>query len=636
MKKQLILLALSFIPTFVVAQAPVKFNYQAILRDDLGLVEANTAATLGIELHQTSAGGTTVYEESHAVTTNAFGLANVVIGAGTVISGNFGAIDWSNGPYFVEVKVDGTIMGTSQLMSVPYALYAEESGTPGPQGPAGPTGATGPQGPIGLTGATGATGPQGPLGATGTQGPMGLTGSTGATGPQGPAGPTGATGLTGPQGPAGATGAAGATGPQGPAGADGAANAWGLNGTAASASNFIGTSNSQPLTIKVSNQRSGYLSNDGPYTSAWGYKALLSGASAAGNTGIGAYALTTNITGQNNTALGAFSLQFNTANSNTAVGFNSLNANTTGTGNCATGQGALESNTSGSDNTANGLVALQLNQGADNTAMGSFALRNNSTGFNNSAVGSGALDSNLSGPYNNAFGVGALGANVGGGNNTAVGHNAMATNVSGSGNTSIGANAGPNAAALSGTTALGDGAATTASSQVRIGNTTVTSIGGYEPWTDLSDVRFKTGIAPQTHGLDFILKLEPITYHMDVRKLNSFVYGDGDTLFNDEASQLAIRDKEAKLYSGFSAQQVEQAAAEVGYDFRGVYKPQNERDHYALAYSTFVVPLVKAVQEQQAMIAKQQAIIDAQTQRDADQQAAIETLQQEILRLVQH
>jgi hypothetical protein len=133
-----------------------------------------------------------------------------------------------------------TDLGSTQFLSVPYALYAETSNTPGPQGPQGPAGAngqdgaqgpqgipgeTGPQGPIGLTGAAGATGATGPIGltgATGPQGPIGLTGATGATGaagPQGPIGLTGATGATGPQGPIGLTGA---TGPQGPIGLTGA------------------------------------------------------------------------------------------------------------------------------------------------------------------------------------------------------------------------------------------------------------------------------------------------------------------------------------------------------------------------------------------------------------------------------
>src|SRR5690606_9188794 len=118
--------------------------------------------------------------ETHNASTNANGLLSLVIGAGTVQSGTFSSIDWGNGPYFIKTETDisggtnYTLTGTQQLMSVPYALYAEKAGTvvngvPGPQGPAGP------QGP------TGATGPQGPAGAIGAQGPAGTTGQYGQT-----------------------------------------------------------------------------------------------------------------------------------------------------------------------------------------------------------------------------------------------------------------------------------------------------------------------------------------------------------------------------------------------------------------------------------------------------------------------
>ncbi|MDC1245303.1 collagen-like protein, partial [Crocinitomicaceae bacterium] len=122
----------------------------------------------------------------------------------------FTTIDWSAGPYYIETAVDvngGTsydVMGTSQLMSVPYALYAKTSGNgQGPVGPQGATGAQGPQGPAGNDGAVGATGPQGPVGNDG---------AVGATGPQGPAGNDGAVGATGLQGPQGITGATGPAG----------------------------------------------------------------------------------------------------------------------------------------------------------------------------------------------------------------------------------------------------------------------------------------------------------------------------------------------------------------------------------------------------------------------------------------
>lgn len=208
------LLLLSF---SLLAQSPNKMSYQAVIRNSSNALVINQAVNMRISILQGSSSGLSVYVETHTPTTNVNGLVSIEIGGGVPISGTLAGVDWANGPYFVKTETDPTgglnysIVGTSQLLSVPYALYAETSGsgTPGPQGPQGPigltgpagaTGATGPQGPIGLTGPAGATG------ATGPQGPIGLTGPAGATGPQGPiglTGPTGATGATGPQGPAG-------------------------------------------------------------------------------------------------------------------------------------------------------------------------------------------------------------------------------------------------------------------------------------------------------------------------------------------------------------------------------------------------------------------------------------------------
>lgn len=144
------------------AQAPQRISYQAILRDAEGAVQANTSATLGLAIRQGSASGTVVYSENHAVTSNVFGLVNVSIGGGTVVNGSMAAIDWSTGSYFVATSLNGTLMGTSQLLSVPYALFSEQSNTPGPQGPPGPAGDAGPEGP------PGPVGPQGAAGADGT------------------------------------------------------------------------------------------------------------------------------------------------------------------------------------------------------------------------------------------------------------------------------------------------------------------------------------------------------------------------------------------------------------------------------------------------------------------------------------
>ena len=258
----IITLVCLLIGTSIFAQAPQKMSYQAVIRNTSGSLVSSSSVGMKISILQGTLAGTVVYAETQTANTNANGLVSLEIGSGTIIIGTFSGINWGNGPYFIKIQTDPlggtnyTISSSSQLMSVPYALFSA-NGTPGPQGPTGPTGLTGsigaigPQGPIGLTGAVGATGPQGPIGltgavgATGAQGPIGLTGiagtngNDGATGPQGPIGLTGAVGATGLTGPAGATGAqgligligaVGATGPQGPTGLTGSVGATGAQG----------------------------------------------------------------------------------------------------------------------------------------------------------------------------------------------------------------------------------------------------------------------------------------------------------------------------------------------------------------------------------------------------------------------
>ena len=117
------------------AQAPQSFNYQAVARDNFGTIIANKAVSLRISLLQGTTTGTSVYCETHAVTTDNTGIINLAIGGGTVSSGTFATIDWSTGIYFVKVELDATggstyaLVGTSQLLSVPYAMYALKSGT---------------------------------------------------------------------------------------------------------------------------------------------------------------------------------------------------------------------------------------------------------------------------------------------------------------------------------------------------------------------------------------------------------------------------------------------------------------------------------------------------------------------------
>lgn len=117
------------------AQVPQGFKYQAVVRNAGNTILTNQAVGIRMTIQQGSIGGASVYSETFAVTTNAYGLVNLEIGSGTVLSGTFATIDWSNAPYFIETAIDVAggnayvVMGTSQLMSVPYALYAKEAET---------------------------------------------------------------------------------------------------------------------------------------------------------------------------------------------------------------------------------------------------------------------------------------------------------------------------------------------------------------------------------------------------------------------------------------------------------------------------------------------------------------------------
>ncbi len=127
----------------LVGQTPVTFNYQAALRDADGKVLVNTSVSLQLVIHQTSATGSIVYSEVHNGPTDEFGMVHLEVGSKNPAS--FALIDWAAGPYFVEVIVNGTSMGASELLTVPYALYAV-NGVPGPQGDPGPQGEKGDKG----------------------------------------------------------------------------------------------------------------------------------------------------------------------------------------------------------------------------------------------------------------------------------------------------------------------------------------------------------------------------------------------------------------------------------------------------------------------------------------------------------
>jgi hypothetical protein len=234
---------------------------------------------------------------------------------------------------------------------------------------------------------------------------------------------------------------------------------------------------------------------------------------------------------------------------------------------------------------------------------------------------------NYLGDYNSAFGYGALNSQ----NNTydyrdvnsqttAVGYHSLYQTHDASGNTALGYEAG--AFTLNGyyncflgadadvtvtnqynVIALGQGASVPGASTVRFGNSATTSIGGPVDWSTISDRRVKRNIRENVPGLAFIRKLRPVTYHLNVSAIRALEptnpTGNDKSLSTVMSQQMAAAytAKEKIVYTGFVAQEVEQAARSLNYDFSGVDAPAGNHGLYALRYEAFVVPLVKSVQE---------------------------------------
>ena len=336
----------------------------------------------------------------------------------------------------------------------------------------------------------------------------------------------------------------------------------------------------------------------GSDNTATGGGALRSNTGGYYNTANGGDALFSNTDGADNTANGARALYSNTnGSSNTANGTITMFKNTTGSFNTANGFGALYSNSTGNSNIANGYQALFSNTtGSSNVANGYQALVSNTTGSFNTANGINALSYNATGSFNIANGVDALYSQTDGINNTAIGASALYSNATGSGNTGIGYLADVNTGGLTNASAIGANATVTASNSIQLGSTSVISIKGGNNVTIVSDARFKKEIHENVPGLAFINQLRPVTYTFDIHKLNQYIAPKG-TPKPGEIEEAAIKAKEQIHYTGFLAQEVEQAAQKIQYDFSGLYKPQNSKDPYGLSYAAFVVPLVKAVQE---------------------------------------
>lgn len=383
---------------------------------------------------------------------------------------------------------------------------------------------------------------------------------------------------------------------------------WALSGNSGTTdgTNFIGTIDNVPLSFRVNNNLSGRIESDfNTANTFYGYKAGVVN-TGKNNTAYGYAALISNTTGISNTAIGAVTLFNNTTGSyNTANGNQALLDNTTGSGNTASGFQALLNNTGGSGNTANGYQALLNNAGDYNIANGYQALYFNSIGFENTANGVAALYSNTTGSFNTANGAfGALYSNTTGNVNTAIGYRSLYSNITGSFLTTVGEAADVNADGYINSTAIGSGALIDGSNVIILGNSSITAIkANVTSITSLSDGRFKKNIKENVPGLEFINLLKPVTYNYDIKAFSrhrnpaTTATKESKDLRSLKQEEIAITDKERILYSGLVAQDVEAAANKIGYNFSGLYKPQNDKDAYGLGYADFVVPLIKATQE---------------------------------------
>lgn len=145
------------------AQVPQAINYQAVARDANGNPLINQNISVKFSIIENYPGGSLLYIETQPAATNQFGLFTSSIGKGTAVLGTFNSINWSTGHKFLQVEYDPSggsnfvSMGVTEMLSVPFALYAQTSSN-GPQGVTGPTGPIGDTGPIGPTGATGPSG----------------------------------------------------------------------------------------------------------------------------------------------------------------------------------------------------------------------------------------------------------------------------------------------------------------------------------------------------------------------------------------------------------------------------------------------------------------------------------------------
>ena len=163
--------------------------------------------------------------------------------------------------------------------------------------------------------------------------------------------------------------------------------------------------------------------------------------------------------------------------------------------------------------------------------------------------------------------------------------------------------------------------------QVILGNRLTTKYMVNRSISVYSDRRIKKNIQEDVHGLDFIMQLRPVTYNYRMTPEGQTI-PELDQKVLQESGKINEEPEISKIkFSGFIAQEVQEAADRIGYDFSGVQKPESDKFMYSMSYSEFVVPLVKATQEQQKTIDSQKQQIENQNQLIQDLIKRIEALE---------
>ncbi len=252
------------------------------------------------------------------------------------------------------------------------------------------------------------------------------------------------------------------------------------------------------------------------------------------------------------------------------------------------------------------------------------------TSNQNTFVGATSGQFTSTGNLNTAIGHASLNANLTGVGNSGLGKSSLLTNTTGSNNTGLGRLADVATSGLSNATAVGFNATVSVSDKVRLGSATVTVVEGQVPYTNPSDARFKFNVQENVPGLDFIKKLKPVTYNFDTKKFDEHLNKNRN---RDEVANEDFSKSTAIVRTGFLAQEVEKICTDLGYNFDGLHIPDanNPNDNYGIAYSQFIMPIVKAVQEQQVIIETQKtelAQLKSELEKYKQLEDRIKTLEQ--------